>query len=78
MIEIAEATLNLGQMLPWGLTIAQSGGIAAVAVILLVGWFVVHTMMRLTGFIFRIGCAAVFVFICGIVSFMAIYNYASR
>ncbi len=68
----------LAQHTPWGLTVAQTGGIAVVAVILLVGWTMVHMMLRLTGAIFRLGCAAVFVFICGIVSFMAIYNVASK
>ena len=68
----------LAQHTPWGLTFAQTGAIGVVAVILLVGWSMVQVALKLTGTIFRLGCAAVFVFICGIVSFMAIYNIASK
>jgi len=68
----------LAQNTPWGLTVAQTGAIGVVALVLLIGWFVVHTTLRLTGTIFRLGCAALLVFICGIISFMVLYNLASK
>jgi hypothetical protein len=68
----------LAQNTPWGLTVAQTGAIGVVALILLIGWFIVHTALRLGGVIFRLGCAALLVFICGIVSFMVLYNLATR
>ncbi len=59
---------------PWGLTVGQTLGIFVVAAILFVGWFIVRIVTRLGGLLFRLGCAALIVFICGIISFMALYN----
>ena len=68
----------LGQPTPWGLTVAQTLSIVVVAFVLLIGWIIVRIGLRLTGMIFRLGCAALMVFICGVVSFMVLYNFASR
>ncbi len=68
----------LAQSTPWGLTVAQTGGIGVVAVILLVGWFIVQIGLRLSHLIFRLGCAAIMIFLCGVISFFAIYNFSSR
>ena len=68
----------LAQTTPWGLTVAQTGGIGVVALILLVGWFVVQVGLRLSHLIFRLGCAAIMIFLCGIVSFFVLYNLSSR
>ncbi len=59
---------------PWGLTVGQTLGIFAVAAVLLAGLFVVRIVTRLGGLLFRLGCAAIVVFICGVISFMTIYN----
>ena len=68
----------LGQATPWGLTVAQTLSIFVVAFVLMIGWIIVRIGLRLTGMIFRLGCAALIVFMCGIVSFMVLYNFASR
>ena len=68
----------LAQQTPWGLTVAQTGGIGVVAVILFAGWLVVHLVMRLSGFLFRLGCAAILVFLCGVVSYVVLYNLTTR
>ena len=59
---------------PWGLTVGQTLGIIVVAAVLFVGFLVVRVVTRLGGLLFRLGCAAMIVFICGIISFMALYN----
>ena len=69
---------TLGQATPWGLTVAQTGSIFVVAAVLLIGWVIVHTALRLGAVIFRLGCAALMIFICGIVSFMVLYNLTTR
>ncbi len=68
----------LAQQTPWGLTFAQTGAVGMVALILLIGWTVIHTTLRLTGTIFRLGCATLLVFICGIIGFMVLYNLARK
>src|SRR5205823_5664052 len=55
----------LGQPTPWGLTVAQTLSIVVVAFVLLIGWIVVRVGLRLTGLIFRLGCAALIIFVCG-------------
>ncbi len=62
---------------PWGLTVGQTLGIFVIAVVLLVGFIVVRIVTQLGGLLFRLGCAAIVVFICGIISFMALYNLTS-
>jgi hypothetical protein len=59
---------------PWGLTVGQTVGIFVVAAVLLVGWIIVRVVLRLGEILFRIGCVVLVVFICGIISFVAIYN----
>jgi hypothetical protein len=49
-------------------------GIFAVAFVLLIGWIIVRVVLRLGEILFRIGCIVLVVFICGIISFVAIYN----
>ncbi len=68
----------LAQPTPWGLTVAQTLSIFVVAFVLLIGWIIVRIGLRLTSMIFRLGCAALIIFVCGIVSFMVLYNFASR
>ncbi len=68
----------LAQSTPWGLTVAQTLSIFVVAFVLLVGWIIVRMGLRLTSLMFRLGCAALIIFVCGIVSFMVLYNFASR
>jgi len=48
--------------------------IFVVMLILLVGWVIVHIGLQLTGTIFRLGCAAIIVFSCGIVAILLFYN----
>ncbi len=59
---------------PWGLTVGQTVGIFAIAFALFIGWIIVRVVLRLGEILFRIGCIVLVVFICGIVSFVAIYN----
>ena len=68
----------LAQPTPWGLTVAQTLSIFVVAFVLLIGWIIVRIGLRLTSMIFRLGCAALIIFVCGIVGFMVLYNFASR
>jgi hypothetical protein len=68
----------LAQPTPWGLTVAQTLAIFVVAFVLFVGWLIVRIGLRLTSMIFRLGCAALMIFVCGVVSFMVLYNFASR
>ena len=68
----------LAQPTPWGLSVAQTGAIIAVAFVLLFGWVIVRIGLRLTATIFRLGCAALIVFVRGLVSFMMFYNIASK
>jgi hypothetical protein len=68
----------LPQQTPWGLTVGQTAGIAVVAVILLVGWLFVQFMLRLGEFLFRMGCALLLIFICGLASFIVIYNFSTQ
>jgi hypothetical protein len=69
---------TLAQATPWGLSVGQTGAIFVIAAILLVGWTVVHSALRLGALIFRLGCAALMIFICGIVSFMVLYNLTTK
>ena len=64
----------LAQHTPFGLTVGQIASVAVVAVILFAGWLVVKIVLRLGALFFRIGCIALVVFICGIASFIALYN----
>jgi hypothetical protein len=57
-----------------GVTIGQIASVFVVAAVLLVGWVIVHTLLRLGSIIFRLGCAAIIVFACGLISFMVLYN----
>ncbi len=66
------------QPTPWGLSVGQTASVAVVAFVLLFGWVIVRIGLRLTSLLFRLGCAALIVFICGVVSFMMLYNIASR
>jgi hypothetical protein len=68
----------LAQPTPWGLTVAQTLSIFVVAFVLFVGWVIVRIGLQLTATLFRLGCAALIIFVCGIVSFMVLYNFASR
>jgi hypothetical protein len=68
----------LAEATPWGLTVGQTASIFVVAAVLLLGWVIVHVGLRLTATLFRLGCAALMVFMCGLVSFFLIYNFASR
>jgi hypothetical protein len=61
----------------WGLTIGQTVSIFVVAAVLLIGWVVVRVLLQLGSIIFRLGCAALIVFICGIASFLVLYNVTS-
>lgn len=61
----------------WGMTIGQTASIFVVAGVLLVGWVIVRTFLRLGSIIFRLGCAALIVFICGVASFIVLYNATS-
>ena len=65
-------------MTPWGLTVGQTAMIFVVMIVLLVGWIFVHIGLRLTGMIFRLGCAAIMVFSCGIVAILLFYNFTSN
>ncbi len=62
---------------PWGLTVGQTAGIFGIAVVLFIGWMIVRVVLRLGEILFRIGCIVLVVFICGIISFVAIYNLTS-
>ncbi len=62
----------------WGLTVGQTVGVFLVAVVLLAGWIVVRVGLRLAGVLFRLGCAAILVFICGLVSFLVLSNIANK
>jgi hypothetical protein len=66
----------LSQVTPWGLTIGQTASVFVVAFILLAGWIFVRVVLRITGLLFRLGCAALLIFICGLISFMVLSNYA--
>jgi hypothetical protein len=68
----------LAQSTPWVLTVGQTVSIGLMAVVLFVGWVIVHTLLRLGGFIFRIGCAGLLIFICGLASFVVLYNFTNR
>lgn len=68
----------LAQHTPWSLTVGQTAGIAVVAVILLAGWLFVQFTLRLGAFIFRMGCAMLIIFICGLASFIVLYNLSSK
>ena len=68
----------LPQMTPWGLTVGQTAMIFVVMLILLIGWVFVRVGLRLTGMIFRLGCAAILVFSCGIVMILLFYNLTSN
>jgi hypothetical protein len=74
----AELQNLLSQMTPWGLTIAQTGVVFLIAVALVAGWTVIRIGLQLTGILFRIGCAALLVFICGLATFMVFYNFAAK
>ena len=67
----------MAQPSPWGLTYGQTASIIVVALVLLVGWVIVRVFLRLGSIIFRLGCAALIVFICGIASFIMLYNATS-
>ena len=69
---------TLAQHTPWGLTVAQTCGIGVVAIILFFGWILVRIGLQISGLIFRLGCAALMVFICGIVSFVVLYNLTNK
>jgi len=75
---LSDLQQTLAQATPWGLTVAQTGSIFLVAIVLFIGWLVVHTVLRLGAVIFRLGCAALMIFICGIVSFMVLYNLSTK
>ncbi|MEP7285607.1 MAG: hypothetical protein ABI947_07565 [Chloroflexota bacterium] len=68
----------LGQYTPWGLTVAQTGLVILIAAGLLFGLGVLRFVLQLTGELFRIGCAVMLLFLCGLISFMVFYNFASR
>lgn len=81
--EIRLAPMNnlpqlLAQPTPFGLTVGQIAAVAVVAMILFSGWLIVRIIMRVSALFFRIGCAALIVFICGIVSFIALYNFTAK
>ena len=62
----------------WGLTVGQTAVIVALTFILVFGWTIVKLFFQVTGTIFRVGCAALLIFVCGLVSFMVFYNFATR
>jgi hypothetical protein len=68
----------LAQPTPWGFTVGQTALVAIVAVILVSGWLAVRVALRITGLLFRLGCAALMIFVCGLVSFIMVYNYTTR
>lgn len=68
----------LQQPTPWGLTIGQTAVIALITFVLVFGWTIIKFFLQLTGTIFRVGCAAVLIFVCGLVSFMVFYNISTR
>jgi hypothetical protein len=68
----------LAQPTPWGLTVAQTLSIFVVAFVLFVGWVIVRIGLQLTATLFRRGCAALIIFVGGIVSFMVRATFASR
>jgi len=73
---------NLPQLLDqptfWGLTVGQTLGVVLVAFVLLAGWIFVRFVMRLAGILFRLGCAAIIVFIGGLVIFLILSNLANQ
>jgi hypothetical protein len=73
---VDDLTSLFAQPTPWGLTVGQTAGIVAVAVVLLAGWLFVQFTLRLGAFLFRMGCAMLLIFICGLASFIVIYNYS--
>jgi hypothetical protein len=66
----------LAQPTPWGLTIGQTASVFVVAFVLLAGWLLVRFVLHVTGLLFRLGCAALLIFVCGLISFMVLSNYA--
>ena len=64
----------LAQPTPFGVTVGQIAAVVVVAMVLFSGWLVVRVVLRVSALFFRLGCAALIVFICGIVSFIALYN----
>ncbi len=68
---------SLPNATPWGLTVGQTLGIVVIAAVLLGGWFIVRIVTQLSGCLFRAGCAVLVVFICGIISYMAILNLST-
>ena len=73
---------NLPQLLDqptlWGLTVGQTLGVILVAFVLLAGWIFVRVVMRLAGILFRLGCAAIIVFIGGLVIFLLLSNLTGQ
>jgi hypothetical protein len=68
----------LNQPTLWGLSVGQTAVIVILTGILVLGWTFVRFILQLTGTIFRIGCALLLCFICGLVSFIVIYNFSAR
>jgi hypothetical protein len=78
ILSLGDLQQLLAQGTPWGLSVGQTGAIFVIAAVLLVSWVVVHTFLRLGTVIFRLGCAALMIFVCGIVSFMVLYNLSTK
>ncbi|HRE49416.1 MAG TPA: hypothetical protein PLD47_16950 [Aggregatilineales bacterium] len=68
----------LANMTPWGLTLGQTAVVLIFAAGLMVLLMVVGAVFRLAGRIMRVGCALVFVLICGCTTMFIFSNIVNR